>query len=97
MATSSTNENTFALRIEGRKWVNDISISQVWAILHAAYLELDPQQEMLFMIMLPSGEQPALCMDKTIFQALMKSPEAMARRLASMTGKSTQHKASTRA
>jgi hypothetical protein len=97
MSTGSINENVYALRIEGRKWVNDISLSQAWAILHAAYLELEQQQEMLFMIMLPTGEQPALCMDKTIFQVLMKSPEAMGRRLASATGKNGHQKASTRA
>jgi hypothetical protein len=74
-------ERTHALRIEGRKWVDDITLAQAWAILYAAYQELDEQQEMLFMLLLPNGEQPACCINRLIFEQMMSTPETMVQRL----------------
>jgi hypothetical protein len=70
-----------ALRIEGRKWVNDITLAQAWAILRAAYQELDEHTELLFMAQLPNGEQPALCITRRIFDTLLATPDALEQRL----------------
>jgi len=87
--THSEQEPLHALRIEGRKWVNDISLEQVWAILNATFQEFDDRDELLFMVQLPSGEQPALCINKQVFHLLIQTPAQLAqylRRRARETG-----------
>lgn len=76
------HEKLHALRIEGRDWMNDISLPQAWAVLWAAYQELEEDAELMFMVQLPSGDQPALCLTRQIFETLVPNPGALARRLA---------------
>ncbi|MGI4849928.1 MAG: hypothetical protein ACRYGK_17590 [Janthinobacterium lividum] len=75
------DSNLHALRIEGRQWINDITLAQVWAVLKAAVQELDNGRDLLFMVLLPSGEQPALCLDRSLFAQQLTSPSALAAKL----------------
>lgn len=75
--------NMHALRIEGRKWVNDITLPQAWAILQATAQELDSGRDLLFMMLMPNGRQPALCLDQSLFVQQFPTPAALAARLAS--------------
>jgi hypothetical protein len=81
MATIDTGEPVFAVRIENRRWVNDITLPQAWAILHAAFQELAHGEDLLFMVLLPSGEQPALCLSGQLFELQAATPQALAARL----------------
>lgn len=79
---SSAGSNLHALRIEGRKWVNDITLAQAWAILQATAQELEQGRDLLFMMLMPNGRQPALCLDQALFIQQLPTPAALAARLA---------------
>lgn len=67
----------YALRLEGKPWLDDLSIEQVWAVLRSAYQALGEEQELLFMMLLPNGEMPARCLPKSLFDALVTSPASL--------------------
>jgi hypothetical protein len=66
--------HSYALRVEGKAWLDDLSIEQVWAVLHSAYQGLEPNEELLFMMLMPNGEMPARCLPRCIFESSMTSP-----------------------
>ena len=74
--------NQYALRIEGRDWLDDLTIEQVWATLKAAYQQLQHHQDLLFITLLPSGEMPAKCLPRSMFDYCMGSPAMLADTLA---------------
>ena len=76
--------NQYALRIEGRDWLDDLTIDQVWATLKAAYQQLQHHQDLLFITLLPSGEMPAKCLPRSMFDFCMSSPAMLADTLAPM-------------
>jgi hypothetical protein len=73
----ATVAHSYALRIEGMPWLDDLSIEQVWAVLRAAYQTLDQNQELLFMMLLPSGDMPAKCLPKSLFESCITTPELL--------------------
>lgn len=74
--------NQYALRIEGRDWMDDLTLEQVWATLDCAYRQLQKTQDLLFIILFPSGEMPARCLPKSMFDMCMASPAMLAEALA---------------
>jgi hypothetical protein len=72
----------YALRIEGRDWMDDLTLEQVWVALKSAYQQLQQQQDLLFITLLPNGEMPARCLPKTMFDYCMASPAMLAESLA---------------
>ncbi|MET0962331.1 MAG: hypothetical protein ABWY05_05865 [Noviherbaspirillum sp.] len=76
------SSNQYALRIEGRGWLDDLTIEQVWATLQAEYQQLQHHQDLLFLTLLPSGEMPAKCLLRSIFEYSMASPAMLAPTLA---------------
>lgn len=74
--------NQYALRIEGSGWMDDLTLEQVWSTLKVAYQQLQQQQDLLFITLLPSGDMPARCLPKAMFDAYMASPAMLARTLA---------------
>lgn len=74
--------NQYALRIEGRDWMDDLTLEQVWSTLKFAYQHLQQQQDLLFITLLPSGEMPARCLPKAMFEHCMASPAMLAQTLA---------------
>jgi hypothetical protein len=77
---------TYALRIEGRKWLDDLTIEQAWAVLKAAYQQLQHDEELLFMTLLPSGEMPARCLPRSMFDMRLDSPARLAEALLASAG-----------
>ena len=67
--------NQYALRIEGRDWLDDLTLEQVWSALKSAYQQLQDAQDLLFIILFPNGEMPARCLPKALFEFRMASPE----------------------
>ena len=63
--------NQYALRIEGRGWMDDLTLDQVWSTLKSAYQQLQHQQDLLFITLLPNGEMPARCLPKAMFDYYM--------------------------
>jgi hypothetical protein len=76
--------NQYALRIEGRDWMDDLTLEQVWSALKSAYQQLQQTQDLLFITLLPSGEMPARCLPKTMFDYCMANPAMLAETLAPM-------------
>jgi len=74
--------NQYALRIEGRSWMDDLTLEQVWSTLKSAYQQLQQQQDLLFITLLPNGEMPARCLPKAMFDYTMASPAMLAETLA---------------
>jgi hypothetical protein len=74
--------NQYALRIEGCDWMDDLTLEQVWSALKSAYQQLQQTQDLLFITLLPSGEMPARCLPKTMFDYCMASPAMLAETLA---------------
>ena len=74
--------NQYALRIEGRDWLDDLTIEEVWATLQAAYQQLQRHQDLLFLTLLPNGEMPAKCLPRSMFECCMASPAMLAQTLA---------------
>lgn len=74
--------NQYALRIEGRDWLDDLTIEQVWDTLKTAYQQLQHHQDLLFITLLPSGEMPAKCLPRSMFDYCMGSPAMLADTLA---------------
>jgi len=74
--------NQYALRIEGRDWMDDLTLEQVWSALKSAYQQLQQTQDLLFITLLPSGEMPARCLPKTMFDYCMADPAMLAETLA---------------
>jgi hypothetical protein len=74
--------NQYALRIEGRDWMDDLTLEQVWSTLKSAYQQLQHKQDLLFITLLPSGEMPARCLPKAMFDYCMASPAMLAETLA---------------
>ena len=74
--------NQYALRIEGRDWMDDLTLEQVWSTLKSAYQQLQHTQDLLFITLLPSGEMPARCLPKAMFDYCMASPAMLAETLA---------------
>lgn len=72
----------YALRIEGRAWMDDLSLERAWSMLQSAYQPLQPRQELLFLMLLPNGEMPARCLPKDMFEHCMASPDRLAAALA---------------
>lgn len=68
------NTNHYALRIEGRAWLDDLTIEQLWAVLKAAFQPLESRQELMFMILMPSGATPCRCLPRSVFEACLPSP-----------------------
>lgn len=68
------NDNHYALRIEGRAWLDDLTMAQLWAVLKAAFQQLAPRQELMFMIMLPSGATPCRCLPRSVFESSLATP-----------------------
>ena len=77
--------SSYALRIEGCAWLDDLTIEQVWAVLKAAYQHLQPQQELLFITLLPSGDMPAKCVPRSMFDLCMATPAMLADALAPLS------------
>lgn len=73
--------NLYALRIEGREWLDDLTIEQVWEVLKAAYQALDPRRDLLFMTLLPNGEMPAKCLPRSVFESSLQTPGMLAEAL----------------
>jgi hypothetical protein len=73
--------NDYALRIEGRDWMDDLTLEQVWSTLKSAYQQLQHKQDLLFITLLPSGEMPARCIPKAMFDYCMASPAMLAETL----------------
>ncbi|SMP48263.1 hypothetical protein SAMN06295970_102125 [Noviherbaspirillum suwonense] len=76
--------NQYALRIEGRDWMDDLTLEQVWAMLSSAYQQLQQKQDLLFITLLPNGEMPARCLPKAMFDYCMANPAMLAQTLAPM-------------
>lgn len=74
--------NQYALRIEGRGWMDDLTLEQVWSTLESAYQQLQQQQDLLFITLLPNGDMPARCIPKALFDHCMASPAMLAATLA---------------
>lgn len=68
------NANHYALRIEGRAWLDDLTIEQIWAVLKAAFQPLTPRQELMFMILLPNGATPCRCLPRSVFESCLPTP-----------------------
>ena len=79
--TATRSSNAYALRIEGRKWLDDITIEQAWAVLKAAYQQLQRDEELLFIVLLPSGEMSARCLPRSMFDICLASPARLAEAL----------------
>lgn len=75
------NVNSYALRVEGRPWIDDLTIEQVWAILKAAFQPLEARQELMFMALLPNGEMPSKCLPRSVFDECMGTPAMLANAL----------------
>jgi hypothetical protein len=73
--------NQYALRIEGRDWMDDLTLEQVWSTLKSAYQQLQQKQDLLFITLLPTGEMPARCLPKAMFDYCMASPAMLAETL----------------
>jgi hypothetical protein len=73
--------NQYALRIEGHGWMDDLTLEQVWSTLKSAYQQLQQQQDLLFITLLPNGDMPAKCIPKAMFDHCMASPAMLARTL----------------
>lgn len=73
--------NQYALRIEGRDWLDDLTIEQIWATLQAAYQKLQHHQDLLFLTLLPNGEMTAKCLPRSMFEYCMGSPAMLAQTL----------------
>lgn len=82
--------HSYALRIEGKAWLDDLSIEQAWAVLRSAYQALEQNEELLFMMLMPNGEMPARCLPRCMFESSMTSP---ARLQTVMRTPATQHAA----
>ena len=87
--TDICSSNTYALRIEGRKWLDDLTIEQAWAVLKAAYQQLQHDEELLFIMLLPSGEMPAKCLPRSMFDICLNSPARLAEAL--LTNAAPEH------
>ena len=74
--------NHYALRIEGRNWMDDLTLEQVWSALKSAFQQLQQQQDLLFITLLPNGDMPARCIPKDLFDHFMASPAMLAETLA---------------
>jgi hypothetical protein len=73
--------NQYALRIEGRDWMDDLTLEQVWSTLKSAYQQLQQKEDLLFITLLPTGEMPARCLPKAMFDYCMASPAMLAETL----------------
>jgi hypothetical protein len=71
------SDKLYALRIEGKSWMDDLTIDQAWAVLRSAYQQLAANQELLFMLLLPSGEMPAKCLPRSVFEASFANPRSL--------------------
>jgi hypothetical protein len=87
--TATCSSNAYALRIEGRKWLDDITIEQAWAVLKAAYQQLQHEEELLFIMLLPSGEMSARCLPRSMFDICLDSPARLAEAL--LTNAAPEH------
>ena len=74
--------NHYALRIEGRGWLDDLTLEQVWVTLHTAYQQLQHHQDLLFITLLPNGDMPAKCLPRSMFEYCMANPAMLAQTLA---------------
>lgn len=81
--------NYYALRIEGRGWLDDLTLEQVWATLQAAYQQLQHHQDLLFITLLPNGEMPAKCLPRSMFEYCMASPAMLAETLTTVIAGNT--------
>jgi hypothetical protein len=79
--TETCGGNAYALRIEGRKWLDDITMEQAWAVLKAAYQQLQHDEELLFIMLVPSGEMSARCLPRSMFDICIDSPARLAEAL----------------
>ncbi|MFS0753925.1 hypothetical protein ABC383_04435 [Noviherbaspirillum sp. 1P10PC] len=68
------NANHYALRIEGRAWLDDQTMEQIWSVLKAAFQPLAPRQELMFMILLPNGATPSRCLPRSVFESSLATP-----------------------
>ena len=68
------NANHYALRVEGRAWLDDLTIEQIWAVLAAAFQQLSPRQELMFMIQMPNGAMPCRCLPRSVFELCIPTP-----------------------
>lgn len=68
------NANHYALRIEGRAWLDDLTIAQVWSVLKAAFQPLAARQELMFMVMMPNGATPCRCLPRSVFESSLPTP-----------------------
>nr|WP_217344648.1 hypothetical protein [Noviherbaspirillum sp. L7-7A]MBV0878813.1 hypothetical protein [Noviherbaspirillum sp. L7-7A] len=75
--------NHYALRVEGRAWLDDLTIEQIWAILHAAFQQLEPRQELMFMILMPNGATPCRCLPRSVFESSLPDPAMLLKALTS--------------
>lgn len=73
--------NHYALRVEGRAWLDDLTIEQIWAILHAAFQQLEPRQELMFMILMPNGATPCRCLPRSVFESSLPTPAMLVQAL----------------
>ena len=71
------SHNMYALRIEGQEWLDDLTIDQAWAVLRSAYQQLETDQELLFMLLLPNGEMPARCLPRFLFESHFANPRML--------------------
>lgn len=77
------NANHYALRVEGRAWLDDLTIEQLWAVLKAAFQQLEPRQELMFMILMPNGATPCRCLPRSVFESCLPTPAVLVKSLCS--------------
>lgn len=77
------NANLYALRVEGRAWLYDLTIDQIWAVLKSAFQQLEPRQELMFMILMPNGATPCWCLPRSVFESCLPTPAMLVEALAS--------------
>lgn len=77
------NANHYALRVEGRAWLDDLTIQQIWAVLKAAFQPLAPREELMFMILMPNGAMPSRCLPRAVFDSCLPTPAMLENALCS--------------
>ena len=75
------NNNHYALRIEGRAWLDDLTLSQLWAVLKASFQQLQPRQDLMFMILMPNGATSSRCLPRSVFESCLPTPAMLAEAL----------------
>lgn len=72
---------TYDVRIEGKKWLRNLSCAAAFGTIQAAFEKLgDPNEELLFLIQenfTGSDQETSFCTNEIMWEALCEDPEAM--------------------